>query len=284
MHLINNKLYVVGGEFQDWKKDIFKKDIIWIFDIDNNEWELNENKSNFQPTLDEQQSNKVKSKDESRVNFKNINLNKIKKDGKKYKMNSNLKLPKFRENYWGLSPKNLRKKNKISEREERKVGFNNKKTRIKSVNINSFRTLKKGSEFKNNDDFNEEINKLDEEEEENKFLYPCLRKNHVSLFMGSCIFMYGGIDSNNNYLNDCWIYDLNKRKWDLLDFRGRYPPPLGFHSCCMALEKDQLNSPALSIYNKPASNRKTLPLLKLEGIFFLVGLMKQKYQRIYFFS
>ena len=29
MHLINNKLYVLGGEFEDWKKDAFKKDILW---------------------------------------------------------------------------------------------------------------------------------------------------------------------------------------------------------------------------------------------------------------
>ena len=145
------------------------------------------------------------------------------------------------------------------------------------------RTRKKGVDFKNNDDMNEDNNKLDEEEE-NRFLYPCLRKNHVSLFMGSSIFMYGGIDTNNNYLNDCWIYDLNKRKWDLLDFRGRYPPPLGFHSCCMALEKDQLNSPALSVYNKPASNRKTLPLLKLEGIFFFGGINETKIPTNLFFQ
>jgi hypothetical protein len=284
MHLINNKLYVLGGEFEDWKKDTFKKDILWIFDIDNNEWELNDNKSNFQPTLDEPESNKVKSKNQSRLNFKNINLNNIKKDGKKYKMNSNLKLPKFRDNSWGLNPKNFRKKNKIYDKEERKVGFfKDKKTRIKSVTINSLRTRKKGVDFKNNDDMNESNNKLDEEEE-NRFLYPCLRKNHVSLFMGSSIFMYGGIDTNNNYLNDCWIYDLNKRKWDLLDFRGRYPPPLGFHSCCMALEKDQLNSPALSVYNKPASNRKTLPLLKLEGIFFFGGINETKIPTNLFFQ
>ena len=70
----------------------------------------------------------------------------------------------------------------------------------------------------------EEIEDKKEDDEMNKLLYPCLRKNHASLFLGSSIFIYGGIDSNNNFLNDCWIYDLNKRKWDLLDFRGRYPP------------------------------------------------------------
>ena len=278
MHFINNKLYVVGGEFDDWKKDYYKKDILWIYDIDKNEWELNENKSTFQNNQEEHQSNKNKSKNESRINLKNINQNNIKKDEKRNKIISNAKINKFKDNQWTLSSKNLLKKNKIIGKEERKVGFLNKKIRIKTVNINSVKTRKKGIELKNKDDNNEEKNNNNniEDDEMNKLLYPCLRKNHASLFLGSSIFIYGGIDSNNNFLNDCWIYDLNKRKWDLLDFRGRYPPPLGFHSCCMALEKDQLNSPFLSIYNKPASNRKTLPLLKLEGIFFFGGINETK--------
>ena len=279
MHFINNKLYVVGGEFDDWKKDYYKKDILWIYDIDKNEWELNENKSTFQNNQEEHQSNKNKSKNESRINLKNINQNNIKKDEKRNKIISNAKINKFKDNQWTLSSKNFFKKNKIIGKEERKVGFLNKKIRIKTVNINSVKTRKKGIELKNKDDNNEEKNNNNnniEDDEMNKLLYPCLRKNHASLFLGSSIFIYGGIDSNNNFLNDCWIYDLNKRKWDLLDFRGRYPPPLGFHSCCMALEKDQLNSPFLSIYNKPASNRKTLPLLKLEGIFFFGGINETK--------
>ena len=277
MHFINNKLYVVGGEFDDWKKDYYKKDILWIYDIDKNEWELNENKSTFQNNQEELKTNKNKYKNESRVNLKNINQNNIKKDEKRNKIISNAKINKFKDNPWTLSSKNFLKKNKIIGKEERKVGFLNKKIRIKTVNINSVKTRKKGIELKNKDDNNEEINNNNiEDDEMNKLLYPCLRKNHASLFLGSSIFIYGGIDSNNNFLNDCWIYDLNKRKWDLLDFRGRYPPPLGFHSCCMALEKDQLNSPFLSIYNKPASNRKTLPLLKLEGIFFFGGINETK--------
>ena len=283
MHLINNKLYIIGGEFEQWKMERFKRDIFLIYDLGYNEWELNENKSNYQNIQDEQKSNKNKPKKEHRVNFKNINLYNIKKDGKRNKMNPNFKLPKYKDNLWGFSSKNFFKKNKIYEKEERKVAFSNKINRVKSVKINSVKIKKKGVEFKNNDDIDEETNKRDNDEE-NSILYPCLRKNHVSLFFGSYIFIYGGIDSNNNFLNDCWIYDLNKKKWDLLDFRGRYPPPLGFHSCCIALEKELLNSPGLSIYNKPASNRKTLPLLKLEGIFFFGGINETKIPTNLFFQ
>ena len=285
MHFLNNKLYIIGGEFEEWNKDYYKKDILWIYDIDNGEWELNENKSTFQNNQEEHQSNKNKSKNESRIILKSVNQNIIKEDEKKNKNKiiSNMKLQKFRNNPWTISSKNFLKKNKITEKEERKVAFSNKKNRIKTVNLNSIKTRKKGKEFKNNEDNNEENNNI-EDNDMNKVLYPCLRKNHASLILGSYIFIYGGIDSNNNFLNDCWIYDLNKKKWDLLDFRGRYPPPLGFHSCCMALEKDQLNSPFLSIYNKPASNRKTLPLLKLEGIFFFGGINETKIPTNLFFQ
>ena len=118
-----NKLYVVGGEFDDWKKDYYKKDILWIYDIDKNEWELNENKSTFQNNQEEHQSNKNKSKNESRINLKNINQNNIKKDEKRNKIISNAKINRFKDNQWTLSSKNFLKKNKIIGKEERKVGF-----------------------------------------------------------------------------------------------------------------------------------------------------------------
>ena len=51
-----------------------------------------------------------------------------------------------------------------------------------------------------------------------KILNPCLRKNYISLVVGYHIFIYGRINLNNNFLNDCYIYNLNKKKWDLLDF------------------------------------------------------------------
>ena len=280
IHLVNNKIYVFGGEFEGWKRDKYKKDILWIYNIDKNEWELDDYKSALKNIQEEQQSNKNKSKNESRVNLKNINLN-INKEGPKSNINSNFK---YNDNQWRASSKNILKKYKISEKEEKKLAITNKKLRLKTVNINSLKSRKKVVEFKTNDNIIDENNKFEEVEEEMKILLPCLRKNHVSLFFGNYVFIYGGIDPNNNFLNDCWIYDLTKRKWDLLDFRGRYPPPLGYHSCCIALEKDQLNSPALSIYNKPESSRKTLPLLKIEGIFFFGGINETKIPTNLFFQ
>ena len=272
MHLVNNKLYIFGGEFYEWQKDKYKKDFLWIYDLDKNEWELGEHKSNLIINPEEQLTSKNKSKNDSRLNFKNI-----KKEGRQL----NIKFQKFKDRHNILSPKNIFKKNKFFEKEEKKVPFPNKKIRLKTVNINSIKTRKKIVDIKDIED--SENNRL-LDDDDFRALYPCLRKNHISLLVGNHIFIYGGIDSNNNFLNDCWIYDLSKRKWDLLDFRGRYPPPLGFHSCCIALEKEQLNSPMLSVYNKPSSNRKTLPLLKLEGIFFFGGINETKIPTNLFFQ
>ena len=272
MHLVNNKLYIFGGEFYEWQKDKYKKDFLWIYDLDKNEWELGEHKSNLIINPEEQLTSKNKSKNDSRLNFKNI-----KKEGRQL----NIKFQKFKDRHNILSPKNIFKKNKFFEKEEKKVTFPNKKIRLKTVNINSIKTRKKTVDIKDIED--SENNRL-LDDDDFRVLYPCLRKNHISLLVGNHIFIYGGIDSNNNFLNDCWIYDLSKRKWDLLDFRGRYPPPLGFHSCCIALEKEQLNSPMLSVYNKPSSNRKTLPLLKLEGIFFFGGINETKIPTNLFFQ
>ena len=286
MHFVNNKLYIFGGEFYEWEKDKYKTDFLWIYDLDKNEWELGENKYQEEQTI-----SKNKSKNDSRTNFKNINAINKKKINQKYSFKeikkdghqSNKKFQKHKDKHGILSPKHILKKNKFFEKEEKKVSFSTKKFRLKTVNINSIKSRKKVVDLKDIEDVNSENNKL-VDDDDIKIISPRLRKNHISLLIGNHILIYGGIDCNNNYLNDCWIYDLSKKKWDLLDFRGRYPPPLGFHSCCIALEKEQLSSPMLSIYNKPLSNRKTLPLLKLEGVFFFGGINETKIPTNLFFQ
>lgn len=302
MHFLNNKLYIFGGEYDGWGKDKYKKDFLWIFDLEKNEWELNGNKEklNHKNLQEEQYSNKTKSKNESRINLRHLNLNNnLIKENKFNRQSLTVKkLKKERKNQeqitfskkiynkniddiWGIN--SINKKNKLFDKEERKVTFSTINKRVKNIKINPKKERKKKLTEYNSDENDIENNKLNESEE-SRILFPSPRKNHVSLIVGSHIFIYGGINPNNNFLNDCWIYDLNKDRWDLLDFNGRYPPPLGFHSCCIALEKEQLTSPSLSIYNKPASNRKTLPLLKLEGIFFFGGINETKVPTNLFFQ
>ena len=287
IHFIENKIYIIGGEFDNWDKDRYKNEILWIYDLNSNAWEINENKIN---------SNNSKNKLKRGLSSASNNfLKKLSKSNKTVSVNINMlkanekvksakNFPKFkpdkRNNHWLKNVKSNSIKNKMFEKEEKKVTFpkqlttNIIKNKNQKLNIKNLKHFEINSN-KNNDNNN---NNTDDSEntEEKKLIFPCLRRNHTSLIIGSTIFLYGGVSIDKNYLNDCWIYDINTKKWDLLDFRGRYPPPLGFHSCCIALEKEQLVSDSLNVYNKPTSNRKTLPLLKLDGVFFFGGVNETK--------
>ena len=285
IHLIDNKIYIIGGEFDRWEKDKYKNAILWIYDINRKIFEDGE--------LLNINNNLIKRGISSFItNF--IKVNKINKIKPNEKAKSYKNIPKVKtNNLWLKSIKNV-VKNKNFEKEEKKVRFSNQLTakiynktnrNSKSIPKNSIHNDINAKINENNVCANKENNDSQHSEnlEENKLIYPCLRRNHVSLIIGSTIFVYGGISPHKNFLNDSWIYDLKTKKWDLLDFRGRYPPPLGFHSCCIALEKEQLISESLTVYNKPSSNRKTLPLLKIDGVFFFGGINETKAPTNFFF-
>lgn len=101
---------------------------------------------------------------------------------------------------------------------------------------------------------------------------PCLRKNHVSVLVGYTILVYGGINQNEEFLNDAWIYNIRSREWSVLNITGRSPPQLAFHSAVLAIEDDKIYEPSLNIFRLPISTKKTVPLLKEEGIFFFGGM------------
>ena len=277
-HFIDNKIYVIGGEFDKWDKEKYKNEILWTYDINRYTWELDEYKTNNKNSPKRGLSSIINTNiKNSFKGYKTVNiiLNKA-KENEKSKSYKNI--PKVKNNNILLKKQiNNDIKNVNFEKEERKVTFSKQLTK---------KILKNNKKTNNNIDLINNLNEIkmkenkepqsSEKVEENKIIYPCLRRNHVSLIIGSSIFVYGGISPNKGFLNDSWIYDLNTKKWDLLDFRGRYPPPLGFHSCCIALEKEQLISDTLTVYNKPSSNRKTLPLLKLDGVFFFGGVNETK--------
>ena len=305
IHLIENRLFLIGGEFDNWDKKTYKNQILWIYDLGKNSWELEENfktntntnniiktninKNKIKRGLSSISNNYLKNIYKSSKNV-NLYLNKLKINEKP---NSLKNIPKFKSgNIWTKGSNNNSIKNKIFEKEERKVSFSNKLANklSKKISQKTIPKILKKSEINNmlNDNNNDNNKNMDESinsenVEEKKVMVPCLRRNHISIVIGSTIFVYGGVNINKNFLNDCWIYDLNTGKWDLIEFRGRYPPPLGFHSCCIALEKEQLISDSLSIYNKPSSNLKTLPLLKLDGVFFFGGINETKMPTNLFF-
>ena len=59
---------------------------------------------------------------------------------------------------------------------------------------------------------------------------PCLHRNHTSILIGTTIFVYGGINQQGTYLNDCWVYNLKfSPGWQCVDIIGRLPPQLAYH-------------------------------------------------------
>ena len=183
-HFYKKKIFIVGGEFKDWKKDLPYEELLWIYDIEKMEW-INLHKYEMK--------NKLISDRRSSINSNLFRLRKNFSD-------MLLKIPL-------LIPQNLE---------------SSKNDSIKKINKSIFtKNIKK-------------------EKKIFKKLRPILRRNHISLLIGSHIFIYGGVSQNKEILNDCWIYDLKLCQWAMIESIGRHPLALGHHSACLAIEKDQL--------------------------------------------
>ena len=215
-HYYKKKMFLIGGEFKDWEKNLINEELLWIYDIEKKEW-----------------SNLHKYEIKNKIIFdrrssKNLPLYKLKKNFSDIL----LKIPLLMsENY-----------------------DSTKNHRNKTINKSLFTK-----------------NKI-EDKKIYKKLRPNIRRNHISLLIGTHIFIYGGISANKEILNDCWIYDLKLCQWENIQSIGRSPPPLAHHCSCLALEKDLLINDTFNIYHKPKNIRGTVDLLKMDGVFFFGGI------------
>ena len=215
-HYYKKKMFLVGGEFKDWEKNLIYEELLWIYDFEKKEWSnLHKYELKNKIILDRRSS-------------KNLPLYKFKKNFSDILLKMPLLIP---ENY----------------------------------------DSKKGNKIKN---INKSLFTKDEKEEKKIFkkLKPNIRRNHISLLIGTHIFIYGGISSNKEILNDCWIYDLKLCQWENIQSIGKSPPPLANHCSCLALEKDLLINDTFNIYHKPKNIRGTVDLLKMDGVFFFGGI------------
>ena len=218
-HFYNKKIFIIGGEYKDWKRDLPNEEIIWIYDIERKEWaNLRKYEAKYKIIFDKRNS---------------INLFKFKKNFS----DITLKIPLvIRSN---LEPSKLPKhKNNLN-----KPLFDNYKKEGKNIN---------------------------------KKLFPCSRRNHVSLLIGSHIFIYGGLNKNKEVLNDCWIYDLKLFQWAMVQGKDMSPPFLAHHCGCLAIEKDNLINDTFNFYHKPKNINGNVDLLKIDGVFFFGGINNDK--------
>ena len=283
IHFHNKKIYLIGGEFENWGKNINREGILCVYDLKSKTWDM------MKYNYDINWYNRKKEERRGTIKKRILSFQEITKsieNKKKENENNNNILNEAEKNNKNIENRNGLKDNKL----ERKK-FHNKNIFSKDNNL---RNIKESNKFlksiKSTNDIIS-INKFNLENELKKGelnksnnIYPELRRYHISLLIGTHILLYGGETPSNKTLNDCWLYDLKTQKWSLLEYIGRYPPPLCCHSACLVLEQNQLINEALNVYYKPPSEKKTLRLLKSDGVFFFGGYNESRVPTNLFFK
>jgi len=275
-HLYKNKMYIIGGQFNDWENNLNGENIIFYYDLLNNEWNML-----YSESVLKEKKNTINN-DDNNNNNNNINYNQFLNQ---FLHQSTKSLVTNKEKSSILSKdKSIKSTSskKANNNNKNNKNNNNKNTINTLSNVNKQKTLQTLTTLNNtNTHKRNSITELSQSfstlnADDTKILIPCLRRSHISILLGEYIFVYGGIDPNRKFLNDCWIYNITTNRWNLLEYKGRHPPSLAYHSSCLVFEKDQICNEYLTIYKVPPSQRKTLPKLKSQGIFFFGGMNENR--------
>ena len=101
-----------------------------------------------------------------------------------------------------------------------------------------------------------------------------LRRNCVSCGIGSTMFVHGGMNEENQYLNDMYILNYKPLKWYDIEINngGVQIPPLAHHSCCLVMPQSIVLNPKFNIYSTPErGERIKLGNIKEKGIYIFGG-------------
>ena len=88
----------------------------------------------------------------------------------------------------------------------------------------------------------------------NYFLFK-IRRNHIACLIGSQMLIHGGVDENDEILDDSYLLNLtNNLIWSKTSIMPiLIPPKLAYHSCCLVITSDILYNNKFSIYRIPNS-------------------------------
>ena len=76
-----------------------------------------------------------------------------------------------------------------------------------------------------------------------------LRKNHIACGIGNHMFIHGGINEHDTYLNDCYLLSYKPLKWMIPDINKNINlPPIAYHSCCLVMQEKIRNNSNFNIY------------------------------------
>ena len=104
---------------------------------------------------------------------------------------------------------------------------------------------------------------------------PKLRRNHIACLIGQQILFHGGVDLENEVLDDCLLLNLNPLKWIKLAINSYSPLPKVYgHAACLVVPSNILIYTRFNIYRYPDeefSDKKSKGKLKQRGLYIFGG-------------
>ena len=107
---------------------------------------------------------------------------------------------------------------------------------------------------------------------------PSKRKNHIAEIVGNSMFIHGGIDEENQVLDDCYLLNLQQLKWSVpMIINNNKSPKVYGHSSCLVVPDNIIASNAFNIYKFPDTdylskkNKKNI----IRGIYIFGGKSKE---------
>ena len=104
------------------------------------------------------------------------------------------------------------------------------------------------------------------------------RKNHIAELLNNQLFIHGGINNDNQILNDSYLLNLSPLRWNLASINKYSPGPKLFgHSSCVVIPHILLFHHKFSIYSYPnLEPGKVGSVIKEKGIFIFGGKAKDE--------
>ncbi len=118
---------------------------------------------------------------------------------------------------------------------------------------------------------------------------PKARRNHIACAIGKHMFIHGGINEEGEYLNDCYILNINNLKWMKLDlfyykrndddeYDKNQKLSLAYHSCSLVISNEIKNNNKFSIFKMiDLQINKKYYRIREQGLYIFGGKNKENY-------
>ena len=106
---------------------------------------------------------------------------------------------------------------------------------------------------------------------------PQERRDHIAIYLNDYMLIHGGVNSNNEILSDCHLFNFQNMKWTeafIEQYTSR--PKVYGHSSCLVIPFKLLNHKNFNIYKFPdmENNNNSFDKIKKKGIYIFGGKTK----------